>query len=124
MPLLRVIGGDDHRAAKIVPGAVTGSAHVAQAENRSRYRRRAGKSPRLTAIARGRGSRIIGIAGIQITAAYDAVKRITEINCKRSRARRLIKGVSYAFQVLPSSLVASTLAMPDPPVQIQAFLPP
>src|SRR4029453_226826 len=36
----------------------------------------------------------------------------------------LIRGVSYAFQVSPPSLVARTLAMSDPPVQIHAFLPP
>src|SRR6266542_3989592 len=36
----------------------------------------------------------------------------------------LTKGVSYAFQLSPPSLVARTLAMSDPPVQIQAFLPP
>src|SRR6266536_1005141 len=36
----------------------------------------------------------------------------------------LIRGKSYAFQKSPPSLVARTLAMSDPPVQIQAFLPP
>src|SRR4029077_1564222 len=36
----------------------------------------------------------------------------------------LTRGVLYAFQVSPPSLVARTLAMSDPPVQIHAFLPP
>src|SRR5467141_1024993 len=36
----------------------------------------------------------------------------------------LTSGVSYAFQVLPLSLVARTLAIAEPPVAIQAFLPP
>jgi len=36
----------------------------------------------------------------------------------------LIKGVLYAFQVLPPSRVARTLAIAAPPVQIHAFLPP
>src|SRR5690242_13639304 len=36
----------------------------------------------------------------------------------------LIKGVLYAFQVSPPSLVARTLAIVEPPVQIHAFLPP
>src|SRR6266545_6861583 len=36
----------------------------------------------------------------------------------------LTRGVSYAFHVLPWSLVARILAMSEPPVAIQAFLPP
>ena len=36
----------------------------------------------------------------------------------------LNKGVSYAFHVLPPSPVARTLAIVDPPVAIQALLPP
>src|SRR6516162_4048296 len=36
----------------------------------------------------------------------------------------LTKGVSNAFQVLPWSVVARTLAIVEPPVAIQAFLPP
>src|SRR5205807_10330474 len=36
----------------------------------------------------------------------------------------LTSGVSYAFQVSPPSLVAKVLAMVEPPVAIQAFLPP
>src|SRR5256886_16920913 len=36
----------------------------------------------------------------------------------------LARGVLYAFQVLPPSLVARTLAIVEPPVAIQAFLPP
>ena len=36
----------------------------------------------------------------------------------------LTRGVSYAFHVLPPSLVARTLAIVEPPVAIQAFLPP
>src|ERR1700739_168276 len=36
----------------------------------------------------------------------------------------LTSGVSYAFQVSPPSLVASILAMVEPPVAIHAFLPP
>src|SRR5580700_3938060 len=36
----------------------------------------------------------------------------------------LTSGVSYAFQVSPPSLVASTLAIVEPPVAIQAFCPP
>src|SRR5437660_8575588 len=36
----------------------------------------------------------------------------------------LTRGVSYAFHVLPPSLVARTLAISEPPVAIQAFLPP
>src|SRR5437870_11426064 len=36
----------------------------------------------------------------------------------------LNRGVSYAFQVLPPSLVARILAIVAPPVAIQAFLPP
>src|SRR5207247_6625598 len=36
----------------------------------------------------------------------------------------LISGVSYAFQVSPPSLVARTRAIVEPPVAIQAFLPP
>src|SRR5213594_4757339 len=36
----------------------------------------------------------------------------------------LTSGVSYAFQVLPASLVARILAVVAPPVMIQAFLPP
>src|SRR5690348_4222299 len=36
----------------------------------------------------------------------------------------LNNGVSYAFQVFPRSVVASTRAMSEPPVAIQAFLPP
>src|SRR5579863_668899 len=36
----------------------------------------------------------------------------------------LTSGVSYAFQVSPPSLVARILAMVEPPVAIQAFLPP
>ena|SRR5438876_6162524 len=36
----------------------------------------------------------------------------------------LTSGVSYAFQVPPPSLVAKILAMLEPPVAIQAFLPP
>src|SRR5438045_6558844 len=36
----------------------------------------------------------------------------------------LTSGVLYAFHVLPWSLVARTLAMAEPPVAIQAFLPP
>src|ERR1700758_2472712 len=36
----------------------------------------------------------------------------------------LISGVSYAFQVLPPSLVARILATVEPPVAIQAFLSP
>src|SRR5438067_1697819 len=36
----------------------------------------------------------------------------------------LNRGVLYAFQVLPPSLVARTLAIVAPPVAIQAFLPP
>src|SRR5262245_24789562 len=36
----------------------------------------------------------------------------------------LSRGVLYAFQVSPPSLVVRTLAIVAPPVQIQAFLPP
>src|SRR5437879_11434799 len=36
----------------------------------------------------------------------------------------LTNGVSYAFQVSPPSLVAKILAIVEPPVAIQAFLPP
>src|SRR5207247_9618871 len=36
----------------------------------------------------------------------------------------LTSGVSYTFQVSPPSLVAKVLAMVEPPVAIQAFLPP
>src|SRR5205807_8805861 len=36
----------------------------------------------------------------------------------------LNRGVLYAFHVLPPSLVARTLAIVEPPVTIQAFLPP
>src|SRR5207245_9089793 len=36
----------------------------------------------------------------------------------------LTSGVSCAFQVSPPSLVAKVLAMVEPPVAIQAFLPP
>src|SRR5438309_10005143 len=36
----------------------------------------------------------------------------------------LINGVLYAFQVSPPSLVARILAVVEPPVAIQAFLPP
>src|ERR1700694_3146762 len=36
----------------------------------------------------------------------------------------LTSGVSYAFQVSPPSLVAKILAMVEPPVAIQAFIPP
>src|SRR2546422_4203310 len=36
----------------------------------------------------------------------------------------LTSGVSYAFQVSPPSLVAKILAIVEPPVAIQAFLPP
>src|SRR6476660_10022032 len=36
----------------------------------------------------------------------------------------LARGVLYAFQALPPSRVASTLAIVAPPVAIQAFLPP
>src|SRR6266404_9898556 len=36
----------------------------------------------------------------------------------------LTRGVSYAFHVLPPSLVARILAIVAPPVAIQAFLPP
>src|SRR5881392_117123 len=36
----------------------------------------------------------------------------------------LTSGVSYAFQVSPPSLVAKNLAIVEPPVAIQAFLPP
>src|SRR5204863_8954886 len=36
----------------------------------------------------------------------------------------LTRGVLYAFQVSPPSLVARTLAISDPPVQIHAFRPP
>src|SRR5437016_13644279 len=36
----------------------------------------------------------------------------------------LNRGVLYAFQVLPPSPVARTLAIVAPPVAIQAFLPP
>src|SRR6266404_3395051 len=36
----------------------------------------------------------------------------------------LTRGVSYAFHVSPPSLVARTLAISEPPVAIQAFLPP
>ena len=97
-----VIGGNDHRAAKVVPGGVTGSAHVAQAEDRSCHRRRVGKSPGLTAIARNRGARVIRIGGIQITAAYNPAKRITEINGKRARARR-----TYQRRVIRVPSVAS-----------------
>jgi hypothetical protein len=43
---------------------------------------------------------------------------------KAPAVAELTKGVSYAFQASPPSLVARTLAMFDPPVQIQAFLAP
>src|SRR5713101_3934917 len=36
----------------------------------------------------------------------------------------LTSGVSYAFQVSPPSLVAKILAIVEPPVAVQAFLPP
>src|SRR5881275_1366784 len=36
----------------------------------------------------------------------------------------LTRGVLYAFQVSPPSLVARTLAISEPPVQIHAFRPP
>src|SRR5437899_12536226 len=36
----------------------------------------------------------------------------------------LTSGVSYAFQVSPPSLVANILAIVEPPVATQAFLPP
>src|SRR5205814_9739462 len=36
----------------------------------------------------------------------------------------LTSGVLCAFQLSPPSLVARTLAISEPPVQIQAFLPP
>src|SRR2546423_2023876 len=38
--------------------------------------------------------------------------------------RELARGVLYTFHVLPPSLVARTLAIVEPPVAIQAFLPP
>jgi hypothetical protein len=83
-----VIGRDHYCAPEIVSRAATSATHIAQAENRSPDRRRRCKSPRLTAITRSCGARAIRIPRIQITAPYDAMKRITESDSEGTRAGR------------------------------------
>src|SRR4029077_11761737 len=83
-----IISGNYHRSAEIVSSAAASLTHVAQAENGSRHRRRVRKGPGLTAIARSRGARVIGIAGVQIAAAYDAIEWVTEVDGEGASARR------------------------------------
>src|SRR5262245_65765532 len=49
---------------------------------------------------------------------------LRKFTVKAPAVGELNKGVLYARQLSPASLVARTLAIVAPPVQIQAFLPP
>src|SRR5260370_19983956 len=80
-----VIGSDYHRATEIVSRAATSAPHITESENSSRNRRSRCNRPRLTAVTRSCSARVIGIAGIQITAAYDPMERITESDCEGTR---------------------------------------
>jgi hypothetical protein len=67
---------------------------------------------------------LLGITGIQIAAAHDPVVRIAKSTVNAPALGELNNGVLYAFQVLPPSVVARTLAIAATPVAIHAFLPP
>src|SRR5439155_25106908 len=80
-----VISGDHHCAAEIVSGAATSVTHVAQAQDSSGHRRRVRKSPGLAAIIRSGGARVVRTSRIQITAAYNAMERVTKIATQGTR---------------------------------------
>src|SRR5207244_10470977 len=72
----RIIGRDHYCATEVVSAAATSLSDVTQPEYGAGYWRRTRKSPSSAAITRRRGARVIGITGIQIAAAYDAIVRI------------------------------------------------
>src|SRR5439155_8249580 len=84
----RVIGRDHNCAPAIVSRAATSLSDVTQPEYGAGDRRRTRKSPSSAAITRRRSSRVIGITGIQIATAYDAMERIAEIDGECACARR------------------------------------
>ena len=57
------------------------------------------------------------VGRFQITAAYDAIEGVTEVDGEGASARRACQGSVIAFQVLPPSRVARILAIVAPPVR-------
>src|SRR5205823_2697003 len=69
-------------------------------------------------------SALLGLAGSKSPPPTIPSNGFRKSTVKAPPLGELNRGVLYALQVLPPSLVARTLAIVAPPVAIQAFLPP